>query len=342
MVKGRFSQIDFLISKEMVSPLLIKMKTGKIAPDLLKKLIFSNLGIERDEVMVHSCIGEDSSVIDFGDRLCVLSTDPITGASKGIGKYAVNISCNDVASNGAEPLGVMITLLLPENFTEEGIASIMKEINDAATKLNVEVLGGHTEVTTAVNQVIISCTAVGIVDRDKLVTSSGASPGDDIVLTKWAGLEGTAILATEFEEELKRFLDPALVDKAKEYSKYISAVREGLIAAEYGVTAMHDVTEGGVLGAMYEMCEASGTGAELWFDNIPVREETKAICQYFKIDPLCLISSGAMLITTKDGTQLTRLFDKNGISAKVIGKVTKAGKNFDVVYRDELWKVLSD
>jgi hydrogenase expression/formation protein HypE len=188
----------------MVSPLLIKMKTGKIAPDLLKKLIFSNLGIERDEVMVHSCIGEDSSVIDFGDRLCVLSTDPITGASKGIGKYAVNISCNDVASNGAEPLGVMITLLLPENFTEEGIASIMKEINDAATKLNVEVLGGHTEVTTAVNQVIISCTAVGIVDRDKLVTSSGASPGDDIVLTKWAGLEGTAILATEFEEELKR------------------------------------------------------------------------------------------------------------------------------------------
>jgi hydrogenase expression/formation protein HypE len=318
------------------------MKTGKIAPELLEKLVFAHLGVKRDEVLVHASIGEDSSIIDAGEKLCVMSTDPITGATKGIGRYAVNISCNDVAANGAEPIGVMVTLLLPETSTEEEIESIMRELGQAARELDVEILGGHTEITTAVKEVIICCTAVGLVERERMVTSSGASPGDYIILTKWAGLEGTAILASEFEEQLIEALGASLVERAKGFIKDLSVVPEGRISAEYGVSAMHDVTEGGVLGALYELTEASKIGAELWFQEIPVREETMRICQHFQIDPFALISSGAMLIIANDGPGLVQALVKKGIPAKIIGKMTESGRNFRMVYRDELWRVLTD
>lgn len=136
------------------------MKAGKLNWDDLRNIIEGNRGVLRDEVVVHSGIGEDCAVINFGDWDCVLSTDPITGAGKNMGKLAVNINCNDVASSGAEPVGIMVTILAPEGTRIEEIKELMNEIGAECSRLGIEIMGGHTEVTAAVNKMIVSCTVI--------------------------------------------------------------------------------------------------------------------------------------------------------------------------------------
>ena len=171
------------------------MKVGKIPSHILQKTVLPLTGSRRTEVLVGPKFGEDCAVLDLGDNLVVLSTDPITGATKDLGRLAVHISCNDVAATGAEPVGLLFSILLPPGHDKKTLRELVQEIHHTATGLGVAVLGGHTEITPVVNQVVINSTALGKVTGENLVTSSGAQPGDDVILTKTAGLEGTAILA---------------------------------------------------------------------------------------------------------------------------------------------------
>jgi len=272
---------------------------------------------------VGAALGEDCSVIDFGEEVCVLSTDPITGASKGIGKLAIHISCNDVASNGVEPLGILLTIMVPEGTTMDEISQVIEEAKETAATLNVEIIGGHTEITTAVNRMVLSSTCIGKGRKESMVTSHGASPGDEIIMTKWAGLEGTAILAHDHEDELKDILGAESLAEAKAYMEHISVIPEGIIGGRMGATAMHDVTEGGLLGAIWEIAKASNVGIKIWKENIPITKATMVICNHYKIDPLKLISSGVMLITTNKPGKLLEAFKKEGIKATIIGKVVE-------------------
>ena len=242
-------------------------------------------------MLVRPEVGEDCAVVDFGEYACVLSTDPITGAVNEVGRLAVHISCNDIASSGVEPLGLMFTLLAPEGTTEEDINAIMKQAGEAAAALHVEIIGGHTEITSAVNKIVISTTAIGRKQKNGVISSSGAAVGDSVVLTKTAGLEGTAILAHDWEERLKKHLGSEIVENAKKMMSDISVVPEGIIAGEIGATSMHDVTEGGLLGAVWEICEASGVGVRIESEKIKIPLETQKICAFFNIDPLKLIST---------------------------------------------------
>ena len=298
-----------------------RMKEGKIPSELLRELVFNNIKVKHEDVILGPEIGEDCTAIEFGDYACVLSTDPITGAQKGAGALAVHISCNDVASSGVKPIALLITIMAPLSTTEEDIRIIMKDAGEAAASLNVEIAGGHTEITSAVNKVIISTTAIGKILKHKIVKTSGAQIGDDVVMTKYAGLEGTAILATDRELELREMLTVEELEKAKDLSSQISVVKEGVIAGELGVNSMHDVTEGGILGAAWEVAESSNTGVEIYLDNIPVLHETKRICDIFKLDPYRLISSGSMIITCSNGNKLLEQFRSAGIAATVIGKI---------------------
>ncbi|MCL5074495.1 MAG: AIR synthase family protein [Chloroflexi bacterium] len=325
------------------------MRTGKLPPDILEKLVFPYLGMRRKDVLVHAALGEDSAVIDFGDSVCVVSTDPITGATKRSGWLAVHISCNDVAANGATPLGVLPTLLLTEESTEDEVRGIMEEVHQAALELGVEVLGGHTEVTPGLPMTIISLAAIGRAPKERFVTSAGAQPGDDLLITKSAAIEGTAILAIDYGDMLLRTLDLATVQRAQALIRQISVVPEGIKAAACGVSAMHDVTEGGVIGGLFELAEASGVGLEVWLERIPIRPETEAICALFGADPLRLISSGAMLITARDGQRIKGALEEQGIAASLIGRVTEGerllyreGVGIPLVpcERDELWRIL--
>lgn len=325
------------------------MRVGKIPPKVLETCVLPYLGQRRPEVLVHSGLGVDSAVVDLGDALCVLSSDPITGATRNLGWLAVNVSCNDLAANGAEPIGVMVTLLATESTTENDLEQIMKDIHRACLELHIEVLGGHTEITQGLPAPILSMTAVGKAVGGSIVTSMGAKVGDDLLLTKAAGLEGTAVLASDFEGELLACVDQPTVERAKALINRISVVPEGIAAASFGASAMHDVTEGGVLTALFEMAVASGVGVEVWADRIPVLPETRAVCHFFAIDPLSLVSSGAMLIATPNGTALVGELAAQGVPASVIGRVREGGlvlhrdgRREEIVpaERDELWRVL--
>jgi len=325
------------------------LQGGKLPPDVLRSLILGRIQNKNPDVLVHASLGEDSAVIDFGDYVCALSVDPITGADEGAGWLAVHVSCNDVAANGAAPVGVLLSVLCPEVGYMERLKAIMTEAERAAGELGIEILGGHTEVMPDLSKPIITVTAVGKAPRDRLVTSGGARPGDQLLLTKGAGIEGTAILAHDYADILAGRVPPDILERARGFASMISVVREGILAAEAGATAMHDVTEGGVLGAVYEMAEASGAGVEVWAGSIPVLEETRVICEALEADPLCLISSGAMLIAAREGESLKERLGAQSIKSEVIGRFTPSPRRVLVTaggprtitapQGDELWRV---
>lgn len=299
------------------------MEIGKIPADVLEKLVIKPLteNKKRSDVVVGPATGEDCSAVDMGNNLCVVSSDPITGADSDAGYLAVHINCNDIASAGAEPIGILLTVLLPPGADEKDLMELSDGARRAADELGIEILGGHTEVTAAVTKPVISGTALGKVAKGCFVSTSGAEIGQDIVITKWAGLEGTAVIAADNEEYLSERLGVNTVKSAINFKDSISVVKEALIAARLGATCMHDATEGGVLGAVWEVCSCSSCGCIIRRDDIPVRDETKSIAALAGIDPLRLISGGTLIITVFDGERLTGELNRSGVPAKVIGKI---------------------
>ncbi|MDS0528525.1 AIR synthase family protein [Clostridium sp. SHJSY1] len=300
------------------------MKEGKLNFDDLRKLIQENKGIKREEVIVRNDVGEDCSVIDFKDFCGVFSTDPITGASENLGKLAVHINCNDIASSGGEPIAILVTILAPVTSSLDEISKVMEEVSTESAKLGLEIIGGHTEVTSAVNKMIVSITAIGKCEKEKVIETAGAKVGDDIIVTKYIALEGTSILTNEYEERCKKVLSVNELNEAKMFINNLSVLKEGVISKNIGANSMHDITEGGLLGALFEVAMASNTGFIVYEDKIPIQDSTRKISKEFSIDPLRLISSGSMLITSDRGEKLVIALEKEGIKASVIGKVTKS------------------
>lgn len=326
------------------------MNIGKVPENVLKRSILNKIEKRRSEVLIGAGVGEDCAVLALNDdEVFVFSTDPITGTTKDIGNLAIQVTANDLASAGAEPVGVMVTALLPTQITEEDIRKIMDDINSACAPLNMQVIGGHTEITDVVSQPLLSITGIGKAKKGQVVSTGGARPGNDIVITKWIGLEGTQILAKEHEAELTTKFPARMIYEAQNFDKLLSVVPEAATAVKSGVTAMHDVTEGGIYGALWEMAEAGGVGLEIDLKAIPIKQETIEICNYFDINPYGLISSGSMLMATEDGNKLVAELKKQGIHAVVVGKATDSndrvlvnGENrrfLEPPKTDELYKV---
>lgn len=330
------------------------LKAGKLDSELLKKIVFDKITFRRPEVLTRPGIGEDCAVVDFGSYDCVMSTDPITAAISDIGRLSIHISCNDIASNGIEPLGIMLAVMLPVGTTEEDIEEMMRQAGEVSAKLGVEIIGGHTEITPAVNTPVIVSTAIGRAPKSGSQQADQLVPGDYIMITKSAGLEGSGIIACDFEDELKKVLTDEEIVEAKSLLDHVSVVTEGVAAGKVGTHGMHDVTEGGVLGAVWELCQIAGTGAEVWIDEIPVKEVTKKICSHFDIDYLRLISSGCMVIMTPPDKkeEMEKVMAEAGVELSCIGVITEADKGIimktgDAVEEvappasDELYKVVA-
>jgi hydrogenase maturation factor len=283
---------------------------------------------------VGPAIGEDCSILAVAeDEVLVMSTDPITGTVQDIGTLAVNITANDIASNGAEVIGLMLTILLPEGTAEAELKEMMREIEAVCLKLRIEIIGGHTEVTKAVNQPVVTVTGVGKMKKNEMIKTAGAKPGQEIVMTKWAGLEGTAIIAAAKEEDLKSKYSSSFIEGAKKMIEYISVVPEAMVARAVGVTSMHDVTEGGIFGALWEIGAASKVGLEVDLKKILLKQETVEICEFYDINPYILISSGCMLIVTDRANQLVDRLKAEGITSAVIGRITEG--NDRVIINEE-------
>ena len=302
------------------------MKIGKLTNDQLRRIVLSKLN-QKHDVLLSAGVGEDCAALDFGGEACVMSTDPITGASANIGRLAVHISANDVASSGARPIAMLVTMLIPPGCTLNDIEHVCSEMAEEADALDIDIIGGHTEVTDAVNRIVISSTVFGRIASDKLVRSGGAQPGDDIVMTKDAAIEGTYIIACEHEGRLSGLLSGEELDAARQMGDMLSVLQDGIIGAQCGATAMHDVTEGGIFGAVYEMCDASGCGCCLYQDDIPVCDVTRKICDAMGINVYRLIGSGSMVITTPDSAQMIEVLSKSGIKGSVIGRITAEGRH---------------
>ncbi|MFO7886899.1 MAG: AIR synthase family protein [Eubacteriales bacterium] len=330
------------------------MEVGKLPNKLLEEIIISNIKTRRDEVIERAGVGKDCAVIDYGNKYCVISSDPITGATKNIGKIAVNVACNDIGAAGAEPNALLMTILAPKGTDQDEIEEIMKEANEAADLINVEIVGGHTEITDAVNKMVLSLTALGI--RDKNINSEPIKSGDLLLISKEIGIEGTSIIYSENTKELDKelFNDSQLSSKkVKGYVNKLSVVKEGVICGKLGSKYMHDITEGGVYGAVWEAYKANGLGILVNEENIPLSIETKSVCNYYKIDPYRLISSGAMLIiANKDNSyKMIEKLKEEGITLKIIGEIidekkclTQKNQKITEIQEpssDELYKVVT-
>lgn len=311
------------------------MKIGKIPETVLKRSVFKQIKHRRDEVLIRPGVGRDcSAVATQNDEAIVLSTDPITGTTKDIGALAVHITANDIASSGGDIIGIMLTILLPEGARESDLREMMQDIEAACTGLNIEVLGGHTEVTSAVNQPVISVTGIGKISKNDLLSAQGMKPGQEIVMTKWAGLEGTAIIGKEKQKELVTKYPKEFIDSAIDFINYISVVPEARIGKQVGVTFMHDVTEGGIFGALWEIAEASNVGISIDLKKIPIKQETVEICEFYDLNPYLLISSGCMLMSTERGNELVEALKEAGIPAAIIGRVTNGNERI-IINEDE-------
>ena len=327
------------------------MKIGKLPEPILIRSVLKQVKHRREEVLVGPAVGQDCAVVQVeSDEVLVMSTDPITGTVKDLGSHSIHITANDLAASGAEPIGVMLTVMLPDTVEEPEVKKMMQEAEATCKKLNMEVLGGHTEITNVVRQPLISVTGVGKIKKSRVITTLQVQPEQDIVVTKWIGLEATTILAKEREEELRKRFSAGIMDTAIGFDQFLSVVPESRIAMEHGVTAMHDITEGGVFGALWEMASGAGVGLEVDLKKIPIRQETVEICQYFDLNPYQIMSSGSMMIAADDGHELVRKLEKAGIHAAVVGR-TNAGNDrilrngedvryLDKPQPDELYKVL--
>lgn len=329
------------------------LKAGKLDSELLKSLVFNKIKYRSDNVKVRPGIGEDCAVVDFGQYECVMSTDPITSAVNDIGRLAIHITCNDIASNGVQPLGIMLAVMLPEGTTEEDVEHIMGQAAQTAGELKVEIIGGHTEITPAVKQPVIVSTAIGKTPEGTSQSGDNMLPGDYIMMTKSVGLEGTGIIACDYEEQLKEVLTEEEIKTAKSFLDLVSVVTEGVAAGKVGTHGMHDITEGGILGAAWEMCQIAGKGAEIWYDSIPIKPEAEKISRYFNIDPLRLISSGSMVIIVPEDKKeaMEKAMLDCGVEASIIGRVKEASFGIKLMkdgglseiappYADEIYKVV--
>jgi hydrogenase expression/formation protein HypE len=306
------------------------LPVGKLPPALLEALLRA-APTEHPDLLVGPGIGLDCAVIDLGDRLLVCKSDPVTFVTDHLGRYLVRVNANDVATMGAVPRWLMVTLLLPEQGADVAMATrIMEQIGEACRELGITLIGGHTEVTHGLDHPVGVGALLGEVDRGRLVTPWGARCGDRLLLTKGVPIEGTAILAAEFGDRLRASLTAAELEAARRFldEPGISVVEDARIALGAGrVTAMHDPTEGGVVTALWELAKASDKTLRVMPEAIPVPPIAARVCGILGLDPLATIASGALLLTVarEDSDAVIKALEAASIPCAEIGEVVGEG-----------------
>ena len=315
---------------------------GKVESDLLQSIVFDNIKYKSEDVIVRPGIGEDCAVLSTEGNHAVMSTDPITASVKDIGRIAIHITCNDIASNGVRPVGIMLAIMLPYGTSQGELETIMRQAGETAEKLKVDIIGGHTEVTKAVNKPVIVSTAIG---KTEVYREDIPEVGDVILMTKYAGIEGTGIIIGDFERKCREVLSDDEIRQGRLLLDRVSVVEEG---------KMHDVTEGGVLGAVWETCSLIGLGCTVKEKSIPVLGITEKISRIFKIDCLRLISSGSMLVVAKreKADVIIEKLRARGILCTEIGSITEGTQGMKIERengdlekieppeKDEIYKVI--
>jgi hydrogenase expression/formation protein HypE len=317
----------------------------------MTRAVYSHGGKRNPRLVLGPGIGRDTAVVRLATKLVVLTADPVTGTTQHIGEHSVHINANDIAATGAKPVWYVCTVLLPSGTSEKTLAGIMRGIDQASRSLGITVAGGHTEVTRGLDRPLVAGFMIGEIGG-RVLSSANMRVGDWILMTKTAGIEGTAILASEYSGRLKK-VERKTILKAQSFVRQISIVGEAMRISEItGVHALHDPTEGGVLNGLWELAEASGLGIEVWADRIPLAAETTRICSELRLDPLKLMSSGCLLVAVAQHSvgRVMKALRNHRVRVSEVGRVRprakgrfllKGGKKQDLVAvpQDELYKL---
>jgi hydrogenase expression/formation protein HypE len=327
--------VDSLPELEAIIADGVSLPAGKLPNPFLDTLL-SRYRIEDPSVIVGPSVGEDTAAVDIaGEAVLVLKTDPITFATESIGRYAVSVNANDMATAGAAARWMLATLLLPCGFSRSQVRGIFADLHDACTDAGITLCGGHTEITDAVRRPVVAGMMAGTIARRDLIRKQQMAPGDRVLVTKGVAVEGTAIIAAEFGSLLiEKGMTEAEVAAGGRFQKMISILPEARIAwANEGVSALHDVTEGGIATALSELSQAGGRGMRIRRDRLPVYPQTRRMGKLLGIDPLGLIGSGSLLICCRpdDAPRLVTGLEQNDITVTDIGTVTAGPPGIDAV-----------
>ena len=304
------------------------MRLGKLSDSILKRTVLKQIKNRRSEILCGAGVGEDCAIFALDGGGLATCTGEYTVADRQDMLRAIYKSCNNLATAGAEPMAVMLSIILPERASEEKLKKLMDGAAQAAAELNIQIAGGHTTVSKYVTQKLAVVTGYGIYPKgeageaQKPLTTKGAKPGQDIVMSKWIGLEGTAILAQHKKEEMLGRYPQYFIEEAAGFDKYLSVIPEAATAMKSGVCVMHDASEGGIMATLWELAESSGVGLSIDMKKLPIRQETVEVCEFCDVNPYELLSGGCLVMTTEDGNSLVEALAEANIPAVVVGKIT--------------------
>ena len=320
------------------------LQPGKVPWEVIADLVTGTLP---DGVVLGPAAGEDAALVEIGGELWAVASDPITFTAENAGRLAVIVNANDVAVRGARPCFFLaVGLIAPGEASEDRIRELLRQVREGCDEVGAVLVGGHTEVAPGLTSTVVVGTMLGRVEGRPLVTG-GLREGDRIGMTRFAGLEGTSILLAKYGDRLRELHpDGAFADAAEiTGGGWLLVVEEALAAAACdGVSALHDVTEGGVGEALYEMATASGRTLRVDRNRIPVRPETESICADLGIDPLGLVGSGSLLLGCSDrsASRVEAAMSEIGVPLTWIGSVAEgqvAATSVPRFPRDELVRI---
>lgn len=300
------------------------MKIGKVSQTVLRRSMLKPLKFQREETMFPPSVEEMCYGITCAEDEELLNVNTVLyGDEKDLGVFALAQAMNDLATRGAEMVGASVHIMLPPHAYESRLKSMIECIEKAGSQQNVQVLNVEAEVSPAVSKAVVCITGVGKLKKGTLLQSSMAQAEQDLVLLKRIGLEGTLRILNEKEEELKQRFVPNFLNQLRQRREELFSAKELKIAKEYQVSAMHQITSGGILAALWELAEAADIGLAVELKKMSIYQETVEISEFFHLNPYQLTSAGSVLIVTNCGEELVEKYQELGVCATVIGRTTK-------------------
>lgn len=314
---------------------------GKVSPEFFDEVIYPYLGAGREEVIVSPQHGFDCAIVGIGNgQVMAVTTDPIFIVPEyGFERaawFAWHILASDVTTSGFAPAYISVDFNLPLSMTEAQFASVWRVFHEESSKYGASVICGHTARYAGTDYPMVGgATFMAVGPANRYLHPGMAEAGDIVVVTKGAAIEATGIFACAFPDVIKAELGEDVLRKGQDLFYKMSTVDDALAAIEIGVrdagvSAMHDATECGVIGGLFEIAQASGTGIVVERERIPVLPEVRAICGHFGMDPLISISEGTLLICVKakQSDRLCSHLESRGITAQAIGKLVARDEGF--------------
>lgn len=326
------------------------MKTGKVPVNILKRSIINEIKQKNKEVFKGAGVGADYALLRLKALEDIVVTTNIYEASNSLSAaLAVYKAGNNMACSGAVLIAVTVSMTLPVEFQESELKAYMKAMDDAAEKLQVEIAGGDTRISENVQVPILTVTGIGRVSAENSMEERKVCAGQELVVSKWIGMEGALLIANAKEEELQNRYPYAMLDRVMAMEHEMTVLLEAATAVKSEVSAMHDLSEGGILGGLWEFAGKHGVGLEIDIKKIPVKQEVIEICEYFELNPYALRSGGSLLMAVNNGSNLVWELNKLGIEASVIGRITDGNdriirnqeetRYLDLPQADEIYKM---